>query len=292
MNPKIFVVGSSNIDQFSYASNMPKDGETVFGESYETGFGGKGANQAVMIGLLGSDAYIITCLGDDLFADATLENYKNNLVNVDFVQRVSGSSGVAPIWVDSKGENRIIVIPGANSKIDSKKAILDIQKVRDISVIVGQCEIPMKINNEIFKFAKENNITTIFNPAPGKYLNSEFLNYIDWLIPNETEFEIVSKTNLNEENLIKFNGQIKGGLIVTLGERGAAYVKSDKIEYFDAPKVKVVDTTGAGDAFVGTFAHAIGMSKSPEEAIRLAIEKSSLSVTKKGTQSSYSSSSE
>ena len=201
MNPKIFVVGSSNIDQFSYASNMPKDGETVFGESYETGFGGKGANQAVMIGLLGSDAYIITCLGDDLFADATLENYKNNLVNVDFVQRVSGSSGVAPIWVDSKGENRIIVIPGANSKIDSKKAILDIQKVGDISVIVGQCEIPMKINNEIFKFAKENNITTIFNPAPGKYLNSEFLNYIDWLIPNETEFEIVSKTNLNEEKL-------------------------------------------------------------------------------------------
>ena len=85
MNPKIFVVGSSNIDQFSYASNMPKDGETVFGESYETGFGGKGANQAVMIGLLGSDAYIITCLGDDLFADATLENYKNHLVNVDFV---------------------------------------------------------------------------------------------------------------------------------------------------------------------------------------------------------------
>ena len=120
----------------------------------------------------------------------------------------------------------------------------------------------------------------------------KFLNYIDWLIPNETEFEIVSKTNLNEENLIKFNGQIKGGLIVTLGERGAAYVKSDKIEYFDAPKVKVVDTTGAGDAFVGTFAHAIGMLKSPEEAIRLAIEKSSLSVTKKGTQSSYSSSSE
>ena len=129
MNTKICVIGSSNIDQFSYVANIPADGETVFGDSYETGFGGKGANQAIMAGLLGAETTMITCLGSDIFAESTIENFKSNGVNVDHIQRVNGSSGVAPIWVDSTGQNRIIVIPGANNLIDADKAISSIEKI-------------------------------------------------------------------------------------------------------------------------------------------------------------------
>jgi ribokinase len=287
MNTKICVIGSSNIDQFSYVANIPADGETVFGDSYETGFGGKGANQAIMAGLLGAETTMITCLGGDIFAESTIENFKSNGVNVDHIQRVNGSSGVAPIWVDSTGQNRIIVIPGANNLIDAEKAISSIEKIVDLSVLVGQCEIPMEVNQKVFQFAKNKNITTIFNPAPAQKLDEEFLEYVNWLIPNEIEFEVISGMKVNDENLINFKKEIPCNLLVTLGENGAVLVKDDNVLYFDAPKVNVVDTTGAGDAFIGAFAFGLSSSESLDKSIELAVEKASLSVTKKGTQSSY-----
>ena len=257
MNAKICVIGSSNIDQFSYVANIPADGETVFGDSYETGFGGKGANQAIMAGLLGAETTMITCLGSDIFAESTIENFKSNGVNVDHIQRVNGSSGVAPIWVDSTGQNRIIVIPGANNLIDADKAISSIEKIADLSVLVGQCEIPMEVNQKVFQFAKNKNITTIFNPAPAQKLDEEFLEYVNWLIPNEIEFEVISGMKVNDENLINFKKEIPSNLLVTLGENGAVLVEDENVLYFDAPKVNVVDTTGAGDAFIGAFAFGL-----------------------------------
>ena len=287
MNTKICVIGSSNIDQFSYVANIPADGETVFGDSYETGFGGKGANQAIMAGLLGAETTMITCLGSDIFAESTIENFKSNGVNVDHIQRVNGSSGVAPIWVDSTGQNRIIVIPGANNLIDADKAISSIEKIADLSVLVGQCEIPMEVNQKVFQFAKNKNITTIFNPAPAQKLDEEFLEYVNWLIPNEIEFEVISGMKVNDENLINFKKEIPSNLLVTLGENGAVLVEDENVLYFDAPKVNVVDTTGAGDAFIGAFAFGLSSSESLDKSIELAVAKASLSVTKKGTQSSY-----
>ena len=290
MKPKICVVGSANIDQISYVQRIPIDGETIFGDSYQMGFGGKGANQAVMAGLLGADTFMIACLGTDVYKDMTINNFKDKNVKTDFIQIVDGSSGVAPIWVDSNGQNRIIVISGANEQIDSKKVIKSLEEIGNVSLIVGQAEIPMKVNYEVFKFAKENNITTIFNPAPGRLLDKQFLTNVDWLIPNETEFEIISNTNLTKENILKFSNKINSKLIVTLGEEGAIFVNDDKVEEFKAPSVDVVDTTGAGDAFVGAFSYAISENYLVSEAINFAINKASLSVTKRGTQSSYSSS--
>ncbi len=290
MNPKICVVGSANIDQISYAQRVPLDGETVFGDSYQMGFGGKGANQAVMAGLLGADTYMIACLGTDVYRDMTIDNFKEKNVKTDFIQIVDGSSGVAPIWVDGNGQNRIIVISGANDQIDSKKAIKSLGEIGNVSLIVGQAEIPMEVNYEVFKFAKRNNITTIFNPAPGRLLDEQFLENVDWLIPNETEFEIISNTNLTKENILKYSNKINSKLIVTLGEEGAIFVNDDIIEEFKAPNVDVIDTTGAGDAFVGAFSFALSENYSVSDAINFAINKASLSVTKKGTQSSYSSS--
>ena len=164
MNKKICVIGSSNIDQFSYISEFPSSGETLIGDSFETGFGGKGANQAVMAGLLGADVYMISCLGNDIFGDSTINNFIENNVNVDHIQRVKVSSGVAPIWVNAKGENKIIVIPGANNEIDANKAITSLQEIENVSYLIGQAEIPMDVNHDVFDYAKQNNITTVFNP--------------------------------------------------------------------------------------------------------------------------------
>ena len=288
MSSKICVIGSSNIDQIAYTKNIPADGETLFGDSFQMGFGGKGANQAVMAGLLGADVYMITCLGDDVYKEMTINNYEANNVNTDHIQLVKGASGVAPIWVDATGQNRIIVIPGANNEIDAQKAISSIEEIGDISVLVGQCEIPMEVNHEVFQYAKSNSVTTIFNPAPAKKLERDFLEHISWLIPNENEFELISGMEPNDDNFLKFNKEIPCNLIVTLGEKGAVLVDENKTHYFDAPSVNAIDTTGAGDSFIGTFAYELSESNSPESCIKKAVEKASQSVTKKGTQSSYS----
>lgn len=288
MNSKICVIGSSNIDQIAYTQNIPADGETLFGDSFQMGFGGKGANQAVMAGLLGADVYMITCLGDDVYKEMTITNYQANNVNTDHIQMVRGSSGVAPIWVDSTGQNRIIVIPGANNEIDATKAISSMEEIGDIAVLVGQCEIPMDVNHEVFKYARSNSIITIFNPAPATTLDKEFLNHISWLIPNENEFKLISGMEPNNENFMKFKKEVPCNLIVTLGEKGAVLVEEDGTKYFDAPTVEAVDTTGAGDSFIGTFAYELSEENSPEECIKKAVAKASQSVTKKGTQSSYS----
>ena len=288
MSSKICVIGSSNIDQIAYTQNIPADGETLFGDSFQMGFGGKGANQAVMAGLLGADVYMITCLGDDVYKEMTINNYEANNVNTDHIQLVKGASGVAPIWVDATGQNRIIVIPGANNEIDAQKAISSIEEIGNISVLVGQCEIPMEVNHEVFQYAKSNAVTTIFNPAPAKKLEGEFLEHISWLIPNENEFELISGMEPNDDNFLKFNEEIPCNLIVTLGEKGAVLVDENRTHYFDAPAVNAIDTTGAGDSFIGTFAYELSESNSPESCIKKAVEKASQSVTKKGTQSSYS----
>jgi len=240
--------------------------------------------------LLGAETYIITCLGSDVYKEMTIENFYSKGVNTEFIQTVEGSSGVAPIWVDETGQNRIIVISGANDRIDAKKAIDSIKEIGDVSLIVGQAEIPMDVNHKVFEFAKKNKIVTIFNPAPGRPLDSLFLKNIDWLIPNETEFEIISNMPVSKENILTFSNQINSNLIVTTGEEGAFFVEDSEILEFKAPEVNVLDTTGAGDAFVGAFTYGLSIKLETHEAIKFAIDKASLSVTKKGTQSSYSSS--
>jgi len=251
-------------------------------------FGGKGANQAVMAGLLGAEVYMIACLGSDVYRDMTIENFKSNNVLTKHIQTVDGSSGVAPIWVDETGQNRIIVIPGANNEIDANKAKASLQEIENVSYLIGQAEIPMDVNHDVFDYAKQNNITTVFNPAPGKILEREFLEHISWLIPNENEFELISGMEPNDDNFLKFNEEIPCNLIVTLGEKGAVLVDENKTHYFDAPSVNAIDTTGAGDSFIGTFAYELSESNSPDACIKKAVEKASQSVTRKGTQSSYS----
>ena len=287
MKPKICVVGSANIDQVSYVKRTPNDGETVFGDSYHMGFGGKGANQAVMAGILGAEVYIIACLGSDVYKDMTIENFKNNEVITDYIQTVDGSSGVAPIWVDKSGQNRIIVIPGANDLIDGSLAIESLEKIGKPDVLVGQFEIPMNVNEQVFFHAYKNGVETVLNPAPANKPSDILLQNTSWFIPNEIEFEEIYGDVFNENNLLLFAKNVDTNVVVTLGEKGCAYIKNNSVKIMSTDSVKAIDTTGAGDAFIGAFSYALGSKLQIEECLKLALQKATNSVTKKGTQSSY-----
>ena len=287
MKPKICVVGSANIDQVSYVKRAPNDGETLFGESYQMGFGGKGANQAVMAGLLGAEVYVIACLGSDVYREMTIENFKNNNVITDYIQTVEGSSGVAPIWVDESGQNRIVVIPGANNLLDSSLAIESLEKIGKPDVLVGQFEIPMSVNEQVFSYAYKNGVQTVLNPAPANKPTDVLLENTSWFIPNEVEFEEIYGEVFNEGNLLLFAKDLKTNIVVTLGEKGCAYIKNNSVKILDTDSVKALDTTGAGDAFVGAFSFALASKLDIEECLKLALQKATDSVTKKGTQSSY-----
>ena len=287
MKPKVCVVGSANIDQVSYVKRTPNDGETVFGDSYQMGFGGKGANQAVMAGILGAEVYVITCLGSDVYRDMTIENFKNNDVITDYIQTVDGSSGVAPIWVDESGQNRIIVIPGANDLIDGFLAIEALEKIGKPDVLVGQFEIPMNVNEQVFSYAYKNGVKTVLNPAPANKPSDILLQNTSWFIPNEIEFEEIYGDIFNENNLLLFAKNVDTNVVVTLGEKGCAYIENNSVKIIKADSVKAIDTTGAGDAFVGAFSFALASKLDIEECLKLALKKATDSVTKKGTQSSY-----
>ena len=287
MKPRICVVGSANIDQISYVDKIPNDGETVFGDSYQMGFGGKGANQAVMAGLLGAEVYMICCLGSDVYKDMSIDNFKSNGVVTDYIQIVEGSSGVAPIWVDKTGQNRIIVIPGANNLISDSKAIDSLKTIGNIDVLVGQFEIPMEVNEAVFSYAFKNGVTTVLNPAPAGKPSDTLLENTSWFIPNEIEFEEIYGETFNEQNLLSFASDLQTNVVVTLGEKGCAYVMDNSVIIFETESVNTVDTTGAGDAFVGAFSYALANNLNISESIELALKKATDSVTKKGTQSSY-----
>ena len=179
---------------------------------------------------------------------------------------------------------------GANDLINGDDAIEAIKKIEDLEVIIGQFEIPLEVTDKVFQYAKANSITTILNPAPAKIPSQILLDSTDWFIPNEVEFETISGLNaFDDSNLIKYSNSIESNLIVTLGEEGAAYVNEEgSVIKIKAPEVNAIDTTGAGDAFVGAFSYGIASGYTTEDAIKIGVEKASDSVTRPGTQSSYS----
>ena len=283
----IAVVGSAMMDLTAYADVLPEPGQTLAGQLFTTGFGGKGANQAVMAALCGADVHFIGKLGEDVFGTAIAENFVKVGINSDFVETSSTPNGVAHIWVDGNGENRIIIIPGANHEIEISKAIEAINSIANLSVVIAQCEIKQEVTLAAFKAAKARGCTTILNPAPFQEISVELLALCDWIIPNETEFrELHGELPTSDEILKSFRPGRNS--IVTLGSKGAVFISADgQIHHAPAPKVTAIDTTGAGDSFVGSFAFGLASGKDPVDAMKLGIAIASLSVTRKGAQSSY-----
>ena len=286
---KIAVIGSTMMDLTVYADILPAAGETRFGESFTTGFGGKGANQAVMAARTGAKVTMITGIGNDGFGDESLQNFKDCQMDNSSVLRLDTHTGVAHIWVDGQGQNRISIVPGANFKLTPQDAIDEVRKLKNVSLLIAQCEIPQEVTLAAFRTAQELGITTLLNPAPYQPLTDDLLDLTDWLIPNEIEFAELDKAHrAPDTDEIIASLREKGRTIVTLGSEGAARVTADgKVKRFAAKKVSATDTTGAGDCFIGAFAAAIASGATEESAVQFGIDCATKSVARKGAQSSY-----
>lgn len=283
----IAVVGSAMMDLTAYADVLPEPGQTLAGQLFTTGFGGKGANQAVMAAHCGADVHFIGKLGNDVFGTAIAENFVKVGIQSQYVDRSDTPNGVAHIWVDGNGENRIIIIPGANHEIEVARAVEAINAIADLQIVVAQCEIKQEVTIAAFKAAKARGCITILNPAPYQVLSAELLQLTDWLIPNETEFRELHGALPSSDEILKAFRPGKSS-IVTLGSEGAVYISpTAELHRVGAPKVTAVDTTGAGDSFVGSFAYSLASGKDPVAAMSFGIKVASLSVTRKGAQSSY-----
>ncbi|MEC9034297.1 MAG: PfkB family carbohydrate kinase, partial [Actinomycetota bacterium] len=213
-------------------------------------------------------------------------------IDISFLTVGELPTGVATILVEENGANRIVIVPGANFELAPEIAEQGILSLRP-SVVVGQLEISTQATIAAFKAGKEIGATTVLNPAPAtddSALPSELLELTDWLIPNENEFHALANEEVSEDAVRSFARKHKIKLVVTVGEEGAILADAEgEIIRFTAPTVTAVDTTGAGDAFVGAFAHGLSTGLNPKDAISLAIDQASDSVTRKGTQISYSS---
>ncbi len=292
-SPRIVVVGSTMIDQVAYADRLPGDGETVIGSTYVTGFGGKGANQAVMAARFGAAVAMVNAVGDDSHGTAYLEQFAKEGVDTTFMRRVPGSSGVAPIWVDRSGTNRIIVVPGANQHVRPEVATEAVETLKP-QVVLGQFEIPQATTAAGFAAARRAGGITVLNPAPAAPVEPALIEVTDWLVPNEHEFELIAGSTLGEtradqEAAVRALAEQLGvSLVVTLGAAGALVLpRGEAASWVAAPRVEAVDTTGAGDAFLGAFAVGLALGRTVEAAVRLGCVAAADSVTRRGTQASY-----
>jgi len=191
--PWLTVVGSTMIDQIAYAVRMPERGETVVGDRFAEGFGGKGANQAVMACLMGARVAMVNAVGDDSYGERTIANFARYGIDTTHVRRVPGSSGVAPIWVEPDGSNRIIVVPGANRGLLPEHAAAAVVAQERVDAVIGQFEIDQGVTTAGFLAARGRGAVTILNPAPGAPISSGLAAVTDWIIPNETEFGIIAR---------------------------------------------------------------------------------------------------
>jgi ribokinase len=288
---RILVVGSTMIDLIAYADRLPEAGETLVGKRFQMGFGGKGANQAVMAARFGAPVAMVNAVGDDSYGASHLENFKREGIDITWMRTVPGSSGVAPIWVDGAGVNRIIIVPGANDATEAAVAEAAVREFKP-TIVVGQFEVPQATTLAAFRAARAAGITTLLNPAPAAPIDPELLAHSDWVAPNETEFTAIFGGSAigpdGDERIRSASDRSGNRLVVTLGEQGAALaVPGEPIRRIAAPRVKAVDTTGAGDSFLGAFSFGLASGLAPDRAAELAVACASASVQKAGTQSSY-----
>ena len=290
---RIVVVGSANVDLTTFSDRMPRPGETIFGSRFDLGFGGKGANQAVAASLCGARVHMVARVGDDLFGPATIENLEKQGVGTRNVKTVKGvGSGVAPIFVDPSGQNRILVVKGANDSLTPQAVERAAPLLKRAALIVLQLEIPLETVYYTIRFARKNDLRVILNPAPAAPLSLEQLSGVTYLIPNETEAESISLKSVTtiEDALESARELVARGfprVVLTLGERGAILAGADGAQHFPALKVETVDTTGAGDAFIGSFAAFLGEGIPEGEAVARANLYAALSTTAVGTQKSF-----
>jgi len=291
---KICVVGACNLDLISYVPRLPSMGETLHGSRFHMGFGGKGANQAIMAAKMGGAVTMVSKLGQDVFGENTLKNFKSWGVNTQHVHFTDQAfSGVAPIAVDPEGHNSIIIVTGANDLLTGAEVEAARSAIASSSILVCQLEIPLDTSLAALRIAREEGVKTIFNPAPAlSEIPAEIYHLSDIFCPNETETELLTGMSVDsvEEAEIAAKVLIDRGaaaVILTLGKRGSLLVTGTTIEHVPVEPVKALDTTGAGDAFVGSLAFFLAAGKSLSDAIERANRIAAISVQSSGTQTSF-----
>jgi ribokinase len=292
MPANVVVIGSLNMDLVTRAPRLPRGGETLIGHSFITVSGGKGANQAVAAARLGAQVAMVGCVGNDDYGVQLRDALLAEQVDCQAVSAVEDSSGVALIVVDDNSQNAIVIVAGANGAmtpavIDRFDAVL-----QAADVVICQLEIPDATVGHALKRARALGKIVILNPAPAsRPLPADWFAAIDYLIPNESEAAALSGLPVDSlqtaENAASHLIALGAGkVIITLGAEGSLFASGKGFEHFPAPKVKAVDTTAAGDTFVGGFAAALAGGKSEAEAIRYGQIAAALSVTRAGAQPS------
>ena len=285
---KVVVAGSINMDLVTVCERAPKGGETLFGKEFFQVPGGKGANQAVAIGKLGTQVTMLGKIGNDSFGKDIVASMKNSGVNTEYIENSASSTGIAKIIVEANGQNRILVVSGANMDVDRAYIDRHIDVINDSDILVTQLEIPIDTVEYVLKKAKEAGKITILNPAPAAQLNDEIIKNSDIIIPNESELGIITSMPTNTLKEIEAAAQklLNMGvkeLIVTLGSQGSLHLNKKGSTIHSAYKVNAVDTTAAGDSFIGGLVKNI-QDDNLDEAIEFATKVSAITVTRKGAQ--------
>ena len=289
---KALVIGSLNMDMTVKVEELPKLGETIFGNDFYESCGGKGANQAVAVSKLGMKTEMIGMVGKDSQGEKLIQNLNKYGIISDNVIKSDELTGRAIITVDKKGDNNIIVIPGSNFKITKEHIQAKQDVIASSDVVILQNEIPSETVEFSLLKAKELGKITIFNPAPARKLSEKVFKNTDYLILNETEMEEIFEIKFNDEEYTeKISSKKKEygikNIILTLGDKGSILFNEDNnIKKYDVYKVKAVDTTAAGDSFIGAFTMKICEIGNPDEAIKYATAVSAIVVTRQGAQDS------
>lgn len=293
---KVCVLGSLNMDIVVKVNNMPKVGQTIIGDDLVNVPGGKGANQAVAARRAGSEVYMLGKVGKDDNGYRLVKELANDGISVEYVfqdeQRITGT---AIITVNDEGDNSIIVIPGANMGISEEELEKTKEVIKDSDVLVAQFETSIDKTIEAFKFAKQCGVTTILNPAPAKEIPQELLKYTDIIVPNETEaleltkVKVVDLESAHKAGEMLLNQGVKY-VIITMGEKGAAIISHEACDMVPAYKVEAIDTTAAGDSFIGALSSKLNSKDLHYENLKSAIafgnKVSSIAVQRKGAQPS------
>jgi ribokinase len=283
----IVVIGSINMDLVAHTHQIPVPGQTVIGTGFDTTPGGKGANQAVAVARLGYPVQMVGMVGEDVFGQALLRNLSNAGVGTKAVARVSGPSGVAPILVAESGENTIVVVPGANGKMD--KAAVDRQSalIRSAGMVLCQLELPLETVSHVLALCADSGVPVLLDPAPAAPLPDSAFRQVAWFTPNETEAAFYLGNQPNSEAAAQQLLQ-KGlkGVVLKRGSDGAYVAVAGKAAWVRPFPVKPVDTVAAGDCFNGAFAVALLEGNDPWAAARFASAAAAISVTRKGAQAS------
>ncbi|ARK22354.1 MULTISPECIES: ribokinase [Sporosarcina] len=274
----ITVIGSANMDVIAQADKFPLQGETVRGKGFQTAPGGKGANQAVACARLGQQVQLIGTTGTDSFAEMIVDNLQEQGVDTSYIKKVEGPSGVAVILL-TEGDNRIISIPGANHALTPERIEELKPVIRASDFVMMQLELPTDTVWYVLKLCKELQVPVMMDPAPSSSFQLEYMSYVRYLTPNETECAQLFGTSI-EETVTNYPNQ----LLVTLGKDGVCYHDGERVISVPGVPAKVVDTTGAGDTFNGALANRIVQGSDLQSAIQFANVAASLSVGKFGAQ--------